>query len=303
MTFVHSVHSRSTSGAQLERGQRQCISKCISPASSREGALRLAPQVGADVGGIGTAGRRYFRHSACLSSLEGYSAKSFMTFRTDFVAGAKAISPLLPPGATVGLVTGVAAASTGLSLLQGLSMSVILHSATVMLTAVSLLQSGAPEIVLIVAPLIVGVRFMLLSVSIAPYLKRVEPRSKWFMAYFLWTPTYALSIERYEAEPQTDKRGYFLGAAIPLWLTFQSALVVGLVFGTRVPARWHLGYVIPLAFIGLLMRMINGRASKATAIAAGVTAVIASALPLNVGIVISALVGTAVGVLVTEGDD
>lgn len=226
-----------------------------------------------------------------------------MSFRTDFVAGAKAISPLLPPGATVGLVTGVAAASTGLTLIEGLSMSVIVHSATVMLTAVSLLQSGAPEIILIVAPLIVGVRFMLLSISISPYLERVETRWKWFMAYFLWTPTYALSIERFEADPQTDRRGYFLGAAIPLWLIFQGALVVGLVFGTQVPPRWQLGFVIPLAFIALLMRMLNDRASKVTAVAAGVTAVVASALPLNIGIVISAIVGTATGVLLTAGGD
>ena len=228
-------------------------------------------------------------------------AGSFMTFRTDFVAGVKAISPLLPPGATVGLVTGVAAASIGLTLIEGLSMSVIVHSATVMLTAVSLLQSGAPEIVLVVAPLIVGVRFMLLSISIAPYLERVDTRWKWFMAYFLWTPTYALSIERYEADPQTDRRGYYLGAAIPLWLTFQSALVVGLVFGTRVPPRWQLDFVIPLAFIALLVRMMTDRPSKATAIVAGMTAVIASVLPLNIGIVISAIIGTAIGVLLTEG--
>lgn len=224
-----------------------------------------------------------------------------MPFRADFLSGAKAISPLLPPGATVGLVTGVAAAATGLTLVEGLSMSVIVHSVTVMLTAVSLLQSDAPELILIVAPLIVGVRFMLLSASIAPYFERIETRWKWFMAYFLWTPTYALSIERYETEPQTDKRGYYLGAAIPLWITFQSALVVGLLFGTRVPARWQLDFVIPLAFIALLVRMIPDRPSKAAAIGAGVAAVLAATLPLNIGIVVAALVGTATGLLLTEG--
>lgn len=213
--------------------------------------------------------------------------------------GAKAISPLVAPGATVGLVTGVAAATTGFSFVEGLSMAVIVHSPTVMLTTFSLLQSGAPVVILTIAPLVVGVRFVLLSVSIAPYFDRFAARWKWLLAYFLWTPTYALSIERYDTDPTTNKRGYYLGAALPLWVTFQGALSFGLVFGTRVPPRWHLRFVIPLAFIALLMRMIPDRPSKGAALAAGGAAVVGSTLPLNLGIVIAAVVGTATGVVLS----
>lgn len=46
-----------------------------------------------------------------------------MAFRADFLDGAKATSPLLARGATVGLVTGVAAATTGFSLVEGVSMA------------------------------------------------------------------------------------------------------------------------------------------------------------------------------------
>lgn len=224
-----------------------------------------------------------------------------MHFRSDFVDGTKAISPLLPPGATVGLVTGIAAAASGFSILEGLSMGIIVHSPTVMLTAFSLLQSGAPELILVLAPLIVGVRFILLSVSIAPYFERMATRWKWVLAYFLWTPTYALSIDRYDADSTTHRRGYYLGAAIPLWLSFQGALVIGLAFGAQVPARWQLRFVIPLAFIALLMRMISDTASKGAATVAGGAAVVASTLPLNIGIVVAAVVGTVTGVLLSPG--
>lgn len=219
---------------------------------------------------------------------------------SDFLDGAKAMSPLLVPGATVGLVTGVAAATAGLSLVEGLAMAVIVHSPTVMLTAFSLLQSDPPLVIVLLTPLVVGVRFILLSASIAPYFDRVATRWRWILAYFLWTPTYALSIERYDADPATSRRGYYLGAAVPLWVTFQGALVVGLVFGAQVPARWQLGFVIPLAFIALLIRLIPDRAAKGAAIAAGVAAVLASTLPLNVGIVIGAIVGTGTGVILTS---
>jgi predicted branched-subunit amino acid permease len=220
-----------------------------------------------------------------------------MSLRADCLAGAKAVSPLVPPAATVGLVTGVAATSVGLSQLQAVAMSVVVYSPTVMLTAFALLESETPLVVLVVASLVVGVRFTMLSLSIAPYFERLATGWKWLLAYFLWTPVYALSVERYEADPATSRRGYYLGTALPLWAVFQAALVVGLLFGTNVPTDWQLGFVVPLAFIALLMRMVSDRPTSVAALVAGVIAVFASVLPLNVGIVAAAVGGTGAGVL------
>lgn len=222
------------------------------------------------------------------------------SFGSAFVAGAKAIAPLLPPGATVGLVTGVAATAVGLSLSQAVAMSLIVYSPTVMLTAYTLLESGTPGVILVVASLIVAMRFVMLSASIAAYFGHIATRWKWLLAYFLWTPIYALSIEQFEADPTTSRRGYYLGAAIPLWVTFQAALLAGIVFGANVPARWQLGFVVPLAFIALLTRMATDRATKGAALIAGVLAVIGSSLPLNVGIIVAAIGGTAGGVLLSS---
>lgn len=219
------------------------------------------------------------------------------SFRSAFVAGAADIAPLLAPGATVGLVTGVAATAVGLSLIQAVAMALIVYSPTVMLTAYTLLESGTPAVILVVASLIVAVRFVMLSASIAPFFSRFATRWKWPLAYFLWTPIYALSIERFEADPATSRRGYYLGAAIPLWVTFQAALLAGIVFGGGVPDRWQLGFVVPLAFIALLMRMVADRPTKGAALVAGALAVSGSGLPLNIGIVVAAVGGTAGGVL------
>lgn len=222
------------------------------------------------------------------------------SFRAAFVAGAKAIAPLLPPGATVGLVTGVAAASVGLALNQAVAMSVIVYSPTVMLTVYTLLKLGTPAVILVVASLIVAVRFVMLSASIAPYFSRVATRWKWLLAYFLWTPVYALSIERFEAQPTTSRRGYYLGAAVPLWVTFQVALLTGIIFGANVPARWQLRFVVPLAFIALLIRMVTDRPTKVAALIAGMLAVTGSGLPLNIGIIVAAVGGTAGGVFLSR---
>ena len=224
-----------------------------------------------------------------------------MTFRADFAAGARAMVPLLPAGATVGLVTGVAATAVGLSGIETAAMSVAVYSPTVMLTAVRLLGEGAPTAVLVFASLVVGVRFAVLSLSIAPHFDRVATRWKWLLAYFLLTPTYALSIERFEADPGTDRRAYYLGTALPLWVAFQAALLVGVAFGARVPARWDLGFVLPLAFVALLARILKDRPTTGAALVAGVVAVFAAGLPLNVGVVVATASGTAAGVLLGRG--
>lgn len=219
------------------------------------------------------------------------------SFRTDFVTGARAISPILPAGIIVGLVTGVAAATIGLSLSQAIAMSVIVYSPTVLLTAFTLLESGTPTVILIAASLIVAVRFVMLSASLSSYVSRFATRWRWVLAYLLWTPVYALSIERFDAEPMTNRRGFYLGTALPLWGTFQGAVIAGFVFEASVPARWQLRFVVPLAFIALLMRFLTDRPRKLAALVAGALAVVGGGLPLNIGVVVAALGGTTAGVV------
>lgn len=220
-----------------------------------------------------------------------------MTFRSDFVAGGKAIAPLLAPGATVGVVTGIAATEAGLGPLQAVGMSVIVYSPTVMLTALELLRTGTPLSILVLTSLTVGVRFAMLSLSIASYFSHLRTHWRMFLAYFLWTPSYALSLERYTALPETNRHGYYLGTAIPLWITFQLALLAGIAFGARVPARWQLGFVVPLVFIALLVRITRNGAMVGTAVVSGVLAVLGTALPLNLGIMVAATAGMLAGVL------
>lgn len=223
-----------------------------------------------------------------------------MTNRADFLAGARAIGPLLPPGATVGVVTGLAASAVGLSVLQAGVMAVVVYSPSVMLTAFGLLDAGTPVVILVATSLIVAVRFMLLSLSISTYLHRLSSAWQWLLAYFLWTPVYALAIERYESTPETDRRWFYLGCALPLWLTFQGSLLIGAGFGAAVPDALELGFVVPLAFIALLVSLVDDWPSAVAAVVAGGLSIGASGFPLNTGIVVATIGGTAVGVIVAR---
>jgi predicted branched-subunit amino acid permease len=226
-----------------------------------------------------------------------------MTARSAFVAGARAIGPLLPAGATVGLVTGLAATTVGLSTLQTAAMAVAVYSPSVMLTAFGLLETGAPVGIVVATSLVVGARFMLLSLSISTYLRHLSSAWRWLLAYFLWTPVYALAVERYESDRAVDRRMFYLGCAAPMWGTFQTSLLVGAVSGGEVPEALQLEFVVPLAFIALLVRLVDDRPSTLAAAVAGGLAVGGAGLPLNTGIVVATVGGTVAGVLFGGRED
>jgi predicted branched-subunit amino acid permease len=224
-----------------------------------------------------------------------------MNARTvDFLAGARRITPLLPAAATIATTAGIAAPLAGISQIQAVAMSVAVYFPSVMLAALELLEAGVPVAVVVVTSLVVGIRVVILSLSIGPSFRRFSTGWKWVLAYFLWTPVYALTVERLAVDPEGDVRGYYLGMAVPLWLTVQLSVVLGTEFSASVPAGLQLGFVVPLAFLALLVRFLTDRATKAAAVAAGVLAVLASGTPLGLGVVLATVGGTVAGILVAR---
>lgn len=222
------------------------------------------------------------------------------SFRAALLAGARDTAPLLPGAGAIGLITGVAAVAVGLDPVQAVAMSAVVNSPLVVLTAFHLLDVASPLVVVVLASLVVGVRFAVLSLSIAPYFERLSTRRKWALSYFLLTPVYALSVRRYTAVPETDRTGYYLGVAVPGWITVQATFLVGLRFGGSVPASWHVGFVLPLAFIALVIRFLADRAARVAALVAGVLAVVGAGLPLETGLVVAVLGGVAAASVVSR---
>lgn len=217
------------------------------------------------------------------------------SFTAGLIDGVKVTIPLLPAAASIGLVTGVVATTVGLSPIQALGMSVAFYSPIVMLTALNLIEIGAPLTVIVLGSLLVGLRFAMLSLSLSPFLERLSDRWKWVLAYFLLTPTYVLSVERYESGPETSRHGFYLGTAIPGWVTLQITLLLGVGFGASIPASWQLGFILPLAFIALLVRIISDQAGLVAALIAGVLAVIAANFPLGIGLLVAITGGVTAG--------
>jgi predicted branched-subunit amino acid permease len=201
--------------------------------------------------------------------------------------------------APFGLVTGVAMVAGGIAPLEAMALSVVVYAGASMLAATQLLAGGAPLVVILATALFINLRFMMYSASIRPHLAALPVQWRLAAGYLLADNAYALSVARFTEHPDMQgKTGFYFGAAVPVWITWQAAVGAGVAVGAGLPAGWRLEFAAPLAFIALTVPLLRNRAMVAAALAAAVTAVAASALPLRLGLAAAALAGLAAGLLV-----
>ncbi|WP_418285308.1 AzlC family ABC transporter permease [Halorubrum sp. DTA46] len=220
----------------------------------------------------------------------------------DLWAGVRDVSPLMLGIVPFALVAGIAAVDAGLSLVEAVGMSVIVFAGASQLAALDLLGSNAPLAVVVGTAVIINVRMVMYSASIAPHFSRYARRTRATLAYFLTDQAYALSVAEFAENEARTRWRYYLGAAASLWLVWQVGTIAGVVLGAGVPDEWGLTFAVPLVFLALLVPAMKDRPTIGAGVAGGVVAVAAAGLPLNLGLLAGAVVGILAG-LVTEAID
>jgi 4-azaleucine resistance transporter AzlC len=195
-----------------------------------------------------------------------------------------------------GMIYGVSALAAGIPASIAQAMSCIVFAGASQFVIVQLIAVATPAPIIILTTFIVNIRHMLYSVSLSPHLRKLHPLWRWLLAYLLTDEAYAVTILNYQKPgEEAYKHWYFLGAGLALWTTWQLSTAAGIFLGGHIPASWSLDFTSTLTFIALVVPALKDRMSVASALAAGLTALLAFALPLKLGIALAALVGIAVG--------
>jgi 4-azaleucine resistance transporter AzlC len=218
-----------------------------------------------------------------------------------FAAGVKAIVPVLFALLPFGLAFGATASDSGLSAIEALGMSVFVAAGAAQLAAVPLISAGASVAIVVLTVLVINLRMMLYSASLAPHFRSLPLWWKSLLSYHLTDQAYAATITRFDSgeTDESEKRWYYLGTGLAIWTTWQVATMMGVFLGAWVSEGWSLDFVLPLIFIALALPAIKDRTTGAAALSAGVAALFAAALPLNLGLIGAALIGVLAG-LATE---
>jgi len=221
--------------------------------------------------------------------------------RSEFLAGLRAELPILLGVIPFGLIYGVVAVAGGLPPAAALAMSSIVFAGSAQFIAAGLIGAGTPAAVVVLTVLVVNLRHLLYSASLAPHVERLRPAWRWLLAYLLTDEAYAVTVLHYEQPgPAAQRHWFFLGAGLTLWTTWQISSAIGVYLGAQLPAGWSLDFSLALTFIGLVVPALRDRAAAAAALAAGLAAVLVAGLPLKLGLIVAASVGIAAGLLVEQ---
>ncbi len=222
--------------------------------------------------------------------------------RREFISGFKAELPLLIGVIPFGMIYGVLALGAGMPAGAAQAMSTIVFAGSSQFISTQLYGIAAPGWVIFITAVVVNLRHALYSASIAPYLKCLNSRWKWSLAYLLTDEAYAVAITHYrqtedspDCERPDARHWYFLGAGLALWGTWQLSTAVGIFLGAQVPASWALDFTLALTFIAIIVPGLRDRPSVAAALAAGVSAVLFFILPYKLGLFVASLIGVGVG--------
>ncbi|KAB1187554.1 MULTISPECIES: AzlC family ABC transporter permease [Haloferax] len=218
----------------------------------------------------------------------------------DLLDGIRDAAPLHLGIAPFGLVAGVAAIEQGLSIFHAIGFSTVVFAGASQLAMIELLGADAPLAIVIGTAVVVNLRMMMYSASIAPYFRGFAARSKTVASYLLTDQAYALSLARYGRDGETDRFAYYFGVAASLWFVWQLSTIAGAFLGAGLPPEWGFEFAAPLVFLALLVPALKDRASAASGLVGGLVAVavVAAGVPFHLDIMVAAIVGVGAGLAV-----
>lgn len=214
--------------------------------------------------------------------------------RSEIVAGVRSMIPWLLGVMPFGMVVGMNARTSGVSTAMGLATGSTIYSGSAQLTAIELLGSGADAAVVVMSVLVINTRLLLYGSSIAPHWRGTSRRFRAVAAYLLIDPSYAVGLNRYRQRP-TGGHTYYIAAGVTLWVAWHVAMFGGAALGGGVPEWLRLHYAVPLFLLAELVHVTKSAPALATAASAAMVAVAGTGLPLSSGLLVSIVVGVAIG--------
>jgi 4-azaleucine resistance transporter AzlC len=218
--------------------------------------------------------------------------------RQEFLAGMRDQLPILIGVAPFGMIFGALAIGSGLNALQAQAFSLFIFAGSAQFIALGLLSGGAPTLIVILTILVVNLRHLLYSASLAPRLAHLPLPWRAGLAWLLTDEAFALTSVRYRRPDLSCAHWYMLGCGLALWASWQVSTALGLALGAYIPQSLQLDFALPLTFLGLLTLLINTLPSLAAALLAGLLALALAGLPYRLHLLLGAMGGIGCGLLV-----
>jgi len=210
-------------------------------------------------------------------------------------AGLKAAWPICVGYVPIGLAFGVLAQKVGLNLLEIGFMSLLVFAGSSQFIAVSMLNAGSPIFPIILTTFMVNLRHLLMSSSLALYLRRLGRGWLSLFAYGVTDESFAVNLTRFRLGTWHWQQALLVNhIANVAWV---ASSLLGGVTGQFIPTgAFGIDYALIAMFLCLLVFQLRGGLYAVTAAVAGVLAVmLALTLPGNLHIIIASVFAATIG--------
>ena len=175
--------------------------------------------------------------------------------------GARQSLPLAISAALYGVVFGILARQSGLSVLDATLMSGIVCAGASQFMVLDLWQSPLSALRIVLTAFLVNLRHVLMGLTLQPFLATLRTVQRYGSAFFLSDESWALTMRA--ATTGFRDGAYLLGAGLTMWIAWVGATAAGSLLGSSVqnPAKWGLDFAFAAVLLALLTGMRNGKAS------------------------------------------
>lgn len=222
----------------------------------------------------------------------------------DLLAGLRAASPLLVAMIPIGVVFGAVAVSKGLSALEACLMSLLVFAGGSQFVAMDLWTHPASWVALGFAALLVNLRHVLMSASIAGKLDGFVGWRKYAAMLVLTDESWALSEFRAMTAKLTP--AFFVSAALSIYTVWNLSTLAGALLGSVMGDMTVIGldFAFPAVFIVLLMGFWKGNETGLVLLASAIASLVTHLyVPGAWYIAAGALAGLAVAALGRAEDE
>jgi len=192
----------------------------------------------------------------------------------DFLAGARAILPLVVAVIPIGLVFGAVSATKGLSPLEATLMSALVFAGGSQFVAMDIWTHPASWAGVGFAALLVNIRHVLMSASLGTKMQAFSGLRKYAAMLFLADEIWAIAEFRAGVARLTPS--WFAGIAMPFYVAWIGSTLIGASLGAFLgdPAAIGLDFAFPAVFVVLTMGFWKGRETGSVLAASALAAVL-----------------------------
>ena len=210
-----------------------------------------------------------------------------MLFSASFREGARAAVPVWIAFTTSSFALGVAAKGHGLHWGEITLMSALVYAGPAQFAVLEAFGAGKPVLQILFATLLLNLRFLPMSATLAPYFRGAGRLRLYFASHFISASSFVVPYFHFQrqkqasrpgetAVPRSDSNlGFFLGVGVTSCTVWVAGTAVGYWAALHVPSGFDEGmkFILPGYFACLLASEVKGRMAALVCVASLIFAV------------------------------